>query len=314
MYAVYFFCVQETLRNDWLVFARTDYDGPQLTNLVDIIHHVKPTALLGLSTAKVSILECAPPFSSCSHALERVHRGGRQGHVHAEPATHPLPPLQPGPPQRTRLPRRCHVVSTNARVPMRASCSSSPSQDRRQRHLRVREPIRARDTRWDAVRTWTGQQHVHLPRHRSRCDSRPDAPRLGQDGRTSGGRPRVVARRRGACGGTGVPPSDAHSRAQYEDCVGGRATGAKGGTWARCGAGVCVIDARGWYRDWTPTVISALCLTTTCSGSFKIKCGGHRRRSCGLFPVSKTGGNVRCGLRRFVRNDGEATERWNKHG
>lgn len=31
-------------------FARTDYQGPPLTNLVDIINHVKPTALVGLST------------------------------------------------------------------------------------------------------------------------------------------------------------------------------------------------------------------------------------------------------------------------
>ncbi|KAI0042158.1 malate dehydrogenase [Auriscalpium vulgare] len=33
-------------------FARTDYDGPALTNLVDIINYVKPTALLGLSTLR----------------------------------------------------------------------------------------------------------------------------------------------------------------------------------------------------------------------------------------------------------------------
>ena len=35
------------------LFARTDYIGPPLTNLVDIIQYVKPTALLGLSTMKV---------------------------------------------------------------------------------------------------------------------------------------------------------------------------------------------------------------------------------------------------------------------
>ncbi|THH06802.1 hypothetical protein EW146_g9498 [Bondarzewia mesenterica] len=33
-------------------FARTDYEGPPLTNLVDIINYVKPTALLGLSTIR----------------------------------------------------------------------------------------------------------------------------------------------------------------------------------------------------------------------------------------------------------------------
>jgi malate dehydrogenase (oxaloacetate-decarboxylating)(NADP+) len=33
-------------------FARADYHGPPLTNLVDIINHVKPTAVLGLSTIR----------------------------------------------------------------------------------------------------------------------------------------------------------------------------------------------------------------------------------------------------------------------
>jgi malate dehydrogenase (oxaloacetate-decarboxylating)(NADP+) len=33
-------------------FSRRDYDGPPLTNLLDIIAYVKPTALLGLSTIK----------------------------------------------------------------------------------------------------------------------------------------------------------------------------------------------------------------------------------------------------------------------
>ncbi|KAL4073155.1 hypothetical protein V8B97DRAFT_2033450 [Scleroderma yunnanense] len=38
-------------------FARTDYEGPALTNLVDIINYVKPTALLGLSTLKNAFTE-----------------------------------------------------------------------------------------------------------------------------------------------------------------------------------------------------------------------------------------------------------------
>jgi malate dehydrogenase (oxaloacetate-decarboxylating)(NADP+) len=33
-------------------FARTDYVGPPLTDLVDIINYVRPTALLGLSTIR----------------------------------------------------------------------------------------------------------------------------------------------------------------------------------------------------------------------------------------------------------------------
>lgn len=35
-------------------FSRDDYSGPPMTNLVDIIKYVKPTALLGLSTITVS--------------------------------------------------------------------------------------------------------------------------------------------------------------------------------------------------------------------------------------------------------------------
>ncbi|CCM00644.1 uncharacterized protein FIBRA_02681 [Fibroporia radiculosa] len=33
-------------------FSRPDYSGPPMTNLTDIVNHVKPTALLGLSTIK----------------------------------------------------------------------------------------------------------------------------------------------------------------------------------------------------------------------------------------------------------------------
>jgi malate dehydrogenase (oxaloacetate-decarboxylating)(NADP+) len=38
-------------------FARTDYNGPALTKLIDIINYVKPTALLGLSTANNAFTE-----------------------------------------------------------------------------------------------------------------------------------------------------------------------------------------------------------------------------------------------------------------
>ncbi|KAF8527500.1 malate dehydrogenase [Hysterangium stoloniferum] len=40
------------LQNHKHFFARTDYNGPALTQLLDVIDHVKPTALLGLSTIK----------------------------------------------------------------------------------------------------------------------------------------------------------------------------------------------------------------------------------------------------------------------
>ncbi|KAF8158314.1 hypothetical protein B0H34DRAFT_797718 [Crassisporium funariophilum] len=38
-------------------FARNDYNGPPLTSLIDIIRHVKPTALLGLSTISNAFTE-----------------------------------------------------------------------------------------------------------------------------------------------------------------------------------------------------------------------------------------------------------------
>ena len=41
-------------------FSRDDYQGPPITKLIDIIQHVKPTALLGLSTIGV----CTCPFLS----------------------------------------------------------------------------------------------------------------------------------------------------------------------------------------------------------------------------------------------------------
>jgi len=53
------------------VFARTDYQGPPLTNLVDIINHVKPTALLGLSTTRVSI-SLTPGFPLVSFCAYRM--------------------------------------------------------------------------------------------------------------------------------------------------------------------------------------------------------------------------------------------------
>ena len=36
-------------------FSRKDYEGPPITNILDIIDYVKPTALLGLSTIPVCI-------------------------------------------------------------------------------------------------------------------------------------------------------------------------------------------------------------------------------------------------------------------
>ena len=41
------------IRRYLAVFARTDYHGPPLTSLIDIIEFVQPTALMGLSTIPV---------------------------------------------------------------------------------------------------------------------------------------------------------------------------------------------------------------------------------------------------------------------
>lgn len=43
------------LTDDYLTtdFSRNDYQGPPMTNILDIIDYVKPTALLGLSTITV---------------------------------------------------------------------------------------------------------------------------------------------------------------------------------------------------------------------------------------------------------------------
>lgn len=38
-----------------LDFSRDDYEGPPITNLLEIIDHVRPTALLGLSTIGVRV-------------------------------------------------------------------------------------------------------------------------------------------------------------------------------------------------------------------------------------------------------------------
>ncbi|KAM6494187.1 malate dehydrogenase [Amanita muscaria] len=39
------------------IFARTDYDGPALTNLADVVRFIKPTAILGLSTVRNAFTE-----------------------------------------------------------------------------------------------------------------------------------------------------------------------------------------------------------------------------------------------------------------
>ncbi|TFK28034.1 malate dehydrogenase [Coprinopsis marcescibilis] len=45
------------LQDHKIFFARTDYQGPPLTRLADVINYVKPTALLGLSTVRNAFTE-----------------------------------------------------------------------------------------------------------------------------------------------------------------------------------------------------------------------------------------------------------------
>ena len=59
-----------------LDFARTDYEGPPLTSLLDIVQYVKPTALLGLSTLRVrGFLQHLPSatVSYLVHILECIY-------------------------------------------------------------------------------------------------------------------------------------------------------------------------------------------------------------------------------------------------
>jgi malate dehydrogenase (oxaloacetate-decarboxylating)(NADP+) len=61
------------------VFSRHDYKGPALTNLLDIIAYVKPTALLGLSTTKVSTFR----QSRFSVNLRRSRDSSAKGRIHS---------------------------------------------------------------------------------------------------------------------------------------------------------------------------------------------------------------------------------------
>lgn len=81
------------------VFARTDYEGPALTKLVDIINYVKPTALLGLSTLKVSA-PTTPSYVSAESVVERLHGRGCESHGSHQRTSHHVPSLEPCSSQR----------------------------------------------------------------------------------------------------------------------------------------------------------------------------------------------------------------------
>ena len=123
-----------------LVFARTDYDGPKLTNLVDIIHHVKPTALLGLSTIKVCRVRALP--SSCSRPCRtRSQRTSSRPCLRSTraPSSFPSP---------TRSTSASSTIQTPSHGAPRARLRLPRSplfQDQRQGHLCVRQPVPARD-------------------------------------------------------------------------------------------------------------------------------------------------------------------------
>ncbi|KAJ7240589.1 hypothetical protein C8J57DRAFT_1562707 [Mycena rebaudengoi] len=65
-------------------FARSDYHGPPITNLLDVLAYVKPTALLGLSTVSVYAVKytngkvlfaSGSPFPEISHNGRLLHPG-----------------------------------------------------------------------------------------------------------------------------------------------------------------------------------------------------------------------------------------------
>lgn len=131
-------------------FSRDDYQGPPMTNLLDIIAYVKPTALLGLSTITVAIAHCLrPPPSALTilrrHLAGRLHRRGPRRDGRAQPAAHRVPPIQPRQARGVLLRRRS-------------------SAHRRLCALRVRFALpRATVSRQDSV-PGPRKQHVHFPR------------------------------------------------------------------------------------------------------------------------------------------------------
>ena len=87
--------VEPTLR---LVFSRKDYTGPPIKKLIDVIDHVKPTALLGLSTVKVGQLLAQLGDAGLIHLhVGCIRRSGGQTHGRAEPAADYFPAVQPRP-------------------------------------------------------------------------------------------------------------------------------------------------------------------------------------------------------------------------
>ena len=127
-------------------FSRDDYQGPPMTNLLDIIDYVKPTALLGLSTITVTIAHCLRRSSALTIYLPgrllrpRPRRDGR-----AQPAAHRVPLVQPRQARGVLLRRRS-------------------SAHRRLCALRVRLALpRATVSRPDFV-PGPRKQHVHFPR------------------------------------------------------------------------------------------------------------------------------------------------------
>lgn len=53
----------------YLDFSRKDYSGPPIKKLIDVINHVKPTALFGLSTVKVHLDMTKSPVTVLTNVL-----------------------------------------------------------------------------------------------------------------------------------------------------------------------------------------------------------------------------------------------------
>ena len=129
-----------------LDFSRRDYTGPPIKKLIDVINHVKPTALLGLSTVKV----CQGVAKFRGLCRTRFHigcirRSSGQAYGCTEPAANHFPVVQPSSVVRGRI----------------QECSRM---DEWESYLCLWLPVRSGRVRTEGLSRWPGKQYVHLPR------------------------------------------------------------------------------------------------------------------------------------------------------
>lgn len=77
------------------VFARTDYEGPPLTKLTDVIRYVKPTALVGLSTVRVRVGKVCLFVDTEAQTSERLYGRSREAYGVYQYSAHHFPAIKP---------------------------------------------------------------------------------------------------------------------------------------------------------------------------------------------------------------------------